>query len=119
MSQDSEDYHRYGKVDNKTHRQTQALKWTEEIHPFILCGLNTGFGLVNQSTTGTISAAAFQAALGVYVTQVEYTTTVRGNGRDKKLEGKALEKRTFTEEMTETNKEADLWSLSSRATGSP
>lgn len=75
--------------------------------------------MVNQSTTGTISAAAFQAALGVYITQVEYTTTVRGNGCDKKLEGKALEKRTFTEEMTETNKEADLWSLSSRATGSP
>lgn len=46
--------------------QTHTMKWTEEIQIlFIQCGLNTGFSLVNQLTTGTISAATFHAALGV------------------------------------------------------
>ena len=58
---------------------------------FIRCGLHTGCRLVNQSTTGTISATTFHAALGVK--GLLYTRRLHHHkGCGKKLEGKALQK---------------------------
>lgn len=59
------DYQQHGKVDNTEHKHICSKMDCRDSSLLILSGLNTGFGMVNQSTTGSISAATFHAALGV------------------------------------------------------